>query len=160
MNATLYNNKKQYASELLAELNEREENGEFDGSRNTLWARRYDAFEVAVVDLAQEIGGEYSISDLPELAEIYDVLAGFVFGNVHACFCNEDGDCELSEAIEAHICATGCNADYFQAPCAHTCMGSTIVQYIIEALDPREFRGEYSEHVLQRDESTLINLAK
>ena len=155
MNADLYNSKKEYAEQLLAELNEREANGEFEGSRHTSWRSKYDAMEVAVVDLAREIGGEYSISDLPELAELFDILAGFVFGNVHACYCNEKGDCELSEATTANICATDCNADYFQAPCAHTCMGDTIIQYITMALDPREFTEEHRDHERQRDEVTL-----
>ena len=155
MNTTTYNKLKQYAEELLADLNKREENGEFDGNRNTAWRRKYDAMEVAVVDLAREIGEEYSISDLPELAELYDILAGFVFGNVYACYCNEDGDCELSAATGANICATDCNADYFQAPCAHTCLGDTIIQYIVMALDPREFTEGYRDHERQRDEVTL-----
>lgn len=155
MNTTLYNQKQQYAAELLAELNEREANGEFDGNRNTEWRKKYDALEVALCDLAREVGGEYEVEDLPELAAIFDVLAGFVFGCVNACYCNEDGDCPLSEATEAYICSENCNADYFQAACNHTCLGDTIVSLIVEALDPRGFTEGYRDHEGQRDDVTL-----
>lgn len=155
MNTTLYNSKKQYAEQLLADLEARDKDGEFDGNRNSEWRKKYDALEVALCDLAREVGGEYDVDDLPELAAIFDVLAGFVFGSVNACFCNEDGDCPLSEATEAYICAENCNADYFQATCNHTCLGDTIVSYMVEALDPRGFTEGYRDHEGQRDDVTL-----
>lgn len=156
MNKELYEKNVAYARELLADLEERDANGEFKGNRRTEWQRRYDAFEVAVVDLARQIGGEYSITDLPELAAIYNELAAFVFGSVSAYFFNDDGDCETwEEALGANISCTDCNADYVQAPCAHSCMGSTIAQYIAEALDPREYGDKEDDHERQRDDLTL-----
>lgn len=156
MTTTLYQKNKKYAEQLLADLQTREANGEFDGNRNTEWARKYNALETAIVDLARTIGGEYSISDLPELADIFGTVAAFAYGSVSAYYTNDDGDCALSEATEVHISASDCNADYYQAPCAHTCMGDTIIQYIVDALDPREFcESAYREHQSQLDEATL-----
>jgi hypothetical protein len=156
MNKELYEKHVAYALELLADLEERDANGEFDGNRRTEWQRKYDAFEVAVVALARQIGGEYSVEDLPELAAIYDRLASFVFGSVSAYFFNDDGDCETwAEATGANVCCEDCNADYFQAPCAHSCMGDTIAQYIAAAIDPREFAEKGDDHQHQRDDLTL-----
>lgn len=158
MNKEILKKLQKKADEILADLNERDESGEFEGSHKKHWERKYNDFFVALAELAVAIGVDHDPQDAIEIAELYNTLAGFVYGSVSAYYFDDNGSGpETWEAANGIvICAEECNADYYQAPCHHVCAGSTICDYIHGAIDPREIEpSPYADHQRQRDSVEL-----
>ena len=153
MNVETYKKLEKYAEQLLAELNAAEEERGYDDSlTNTrYWNAKYSDFWAACIRLSREIGDGHRIDVMPDIACLYDIMAGFVFGNASACFCTEDGDCESwDEATELVISCEGVNATHHNAGTWETA-GSDLAGLSASHADKAEYSREEGEHQEQND---------
>ena len=153
MNVETYAKLEKYAEQLLAELNAAEEERGFDDSRSNTryWEAKYSDFWAACIRLSREIGDGHRMEVLPDIACLYDILAGFVFGNASAYFSNEDGDCESwEEATELVISCEGVNATHYNAGTWETA-GSDLAGLIASHANKSEYSSEGDDHQAQND---------
>lgn len=94
---------KDLAAKLRADLEQIEEN-ELDPSSRIYWKEKYAAFWRACSELHRAIGDGWSAEAAEDIAELYDTLAGFVYGSAVCYYSNEDGNCNTwAEATELVI---------------------------------------------------------
>lgn len=136
---------KDLAAKLRADLEQIEEN-ELDPSTRIYWKEKYAAFWRACSELRRAIGAGWSAEVTADIAELYDNLAGFVFGSVVCYYSNEEGNCDSwADATELVIDCEDMNHRVDETA------GSDLADFIAGHLAHGQFSDSEGEHTCDRD---------